>query len=176
MKKALLLILIAAGFLTMGPKSSWAETAIAKIKGTAEGSPITGEATFTETPVGVEVVVTVQNAPPGKHGFHIHENGSCADLGNAAGGHFNPDGVPHGYLASDGFEKAHAGDFGNIEVGPDGIGALEDVFIPGLSLKKSEKYSVPGRAVILHEKEDDFGQPTGNAGSRIGCGIIELVT
>jgi Cu-Zn family superoxide dismutase len=26
--------------------------------------------------------------------------------------------------------------------------------------------------VILHEKEDDFGQPTGNAGGRIGCGVI----
>ncbi|MBI4430987.1 MAG: superoxide dismutase family protein [Candidatus Omnitrophica bacterium] len=30
------------------------------------------------------------------------------------------------------------------------------------------------RAVILHEKEDDFGQPTGNAGGRIACGKIGL--
>jgi Cu-Zn family superoxide dismutase len=31
---------------------------------------------------------------------------------------------------------------------------------------------VGGRAIILHEKMDDFSQPTGNAGGRIGCGTI----
>mgnify|MGYP001565173176 CR=1 FL=1 len=24
----------------------------------------------------------------------------------------------------------------------------------------------------MHEKTDDFGQPTGNAGGRVGCGVI----
>ena len=34
-------------------------------------------------------------------------------------------------------------------------------------------HAVAGRAFILHEKQDDFGQPTGNAGGRIGCGKID---
>ncbi|MBI3323135.1 MAG: superoxide dismutase family protein, partial [Candidatus Omnitrophica bacterium] len=32
-----------------------------------------------------------------------------------------------------------------------------------------------GRSLILHEKVDDFGQPLGNAGGRIGCGVIRIV-
>jgi Cu-Zn family superoxide dismutase len=26
----------------------------------------------------------------------------------------------------------------------------------------------------VHEKADDFGQPTGNAGGRVGCGVIAV--
>jgi superoxide dismutase, Cu-Zn family len=28
--------------------------------------------------------------------------------------------------------------------------------------------------VIVHAKPDDFGQPVGNAGARIGCGVIGI--
>ena len=149
---------------------AFAAMATTLIKGTAEGSTIAGEATFTEANGGLDVDVKVSNVPPGKHGFHIHEKGDCSDMGKAAGGHYNPDGVMHGLVMKDGFAHAHAGDFGNIEVAADGTGALK-TFIPGLALI-GEKYNVTGKAVILHEKEDDFSQPTGNAGGRIGCGII----
>ena len=33
---------------------------------------------------------------------------------------------------------------------------------------------VLGRGVIVHAKPDDGGQPTGNAGARIGQGVIGL--
>ena len=29
-----------------------------------------------------------------------------------------------------------------------------------------------GASIIVHAKKDDGGQPTGNAGGRIGCGVI----
>ena len=151
----------------------FAAKATAVIKGTAEASTISGEATFMEANGGLDVEVTVSGATPGKHGFHIHENGACGDAGKAAGGHYNPDTMMHGLVMKDGFEHAHAGDFGNIEVGANGVGALQ-FSIPGLALT-GEKHNVAGKAVILHEKEDDFGQPTGNAGGRIGCGIITVV-
>ena len=150
----------------------FAAKGIALITATQQGSNVNGQATLNEIPTGLEVEVKVANVPPGKHGFHIHEKGSCSDEGKAAGGHYNPDGVAHGLVMKDGFEHAHAGDFGNIEVGPDGTGTLKLV-IPGLTLA-GEKYNVEGKAVILHEKVDDFGQPTGNAGARIGCGVIML--
>lgn len=143
---------------------------VAILKGTDPGSSLRGKVSFLETDEGMKINAVVFKAPPGKHGFHIHENGSCEDAGKAAGGHFNPDGTPHGYLPQDGFQKAHAGDLGNIEIGPDGKGTLELV-IPGLTFREG-KYAVAGRSVILHAKEDDFGQPTGNAGSRLGCAVI----
>ena len=152
-------------------QSVWAGTAKAVIGGTAPDSKISGSAIFEDTPDGLVVEVKIENVSPGPHGFHIHENGSCAEAGSAAGGHFNPEGVKHGFIPEDGFTGAHAGDFGNIEVGADGKGSLRLV-IPGLTTSGG-KYNVKGRAVIVHEKQDDFGQPTGNAGGRIGCGLIE---
>ena len=145
------------------------------IHGTAEGSPISGTATIEDTGEGfVRLHILLSGAQTGKHGFHIHEFGSCEDEGKAAGGHYNPEGVQHGFVPKDGMQGAHAGDMGNIEINEEGEGTLS-LLLPGLSLTEG-KDNVSGKAIILHEKEDDFGQPTGNAGSRIGCGVIELVT
>jgi len=147
-----------------------AATGSAIIQATSEGSSVRGNVFLTETAEGLKVTASFQNAPPGKHGFHIHENGACGDSGKEAGGHYNPEGAPHGLLSKDGFEHAHAGDLGNVEIASDGTGTHE-AFLPGLTLTAG-KYPVAGKAFILHEKEDDFGQPTGNAGGRIGCGVI----
>lgn len=150
-----------------------AETGQAAIQATSEGSSVTGAATLTDTPGGLTVEVQVSDVSPGKHGLHIHEYGECGDGGKAAGGHYNPSGVAHGFLPTDGVQQAHPGDLGNIEVGSDGTGTLALV-LPGVSLSGGA-YSVAGRAIVLHELVDDFGQPTGNAGGRIGCGTI-LIT
>jgi Cu-Zn family superoxide dismutase len=146
---------------------------VAIIKGTTPDSPITGKATFEETDDGVKISVEVENVPnPGNHGFHIHQFGNCEDTGKAAGGHYNPSGAPHGLLTKDGHEHAHAGDMGNIIIDANGKGKLETT-LPEVDLT-SGVFNIAGRAVILHEKADDFGQPTGNAGGRIGCGIITV--
>ncbi len=160
--------------LIVGCANVWADTGKAVIKGTAEGSHVSGRATLKDTSQGLMVVVTVANVSPGQHGLHIHEKGDCGDQGKAAGGHFNPAKVPHGFLPKDGPTKAHAGDMGNIQVGPKGSGKAT-ILLPGVSLKGTGgTASVDGRAIILHEKTDDFGQPTGNAGGRIGCGVIQV--
>jgi Cu-Zn family superoxide dismutase len=149
-----------------------AETGQADIKATTDTSKVSGMVKFEDTKDGLKVTAQIENVPPGKHGFHIHDFGSCGDNGAKAGGHYNPKGAPHGHVTTDGLARAHPGDLGNIEVGPNGKGTLEAV-IPGVSLSKGE-LTVGGRAVVLHEKVDDFGQPTGNAGSRIGCGTIVI--
>ena len=48
--------------------------------------------------------------------------------------------------------------------------AMAEVTLPAASL--TGKNAILGRGVILHEKPDDFSQPTGNAGGRIACGVI----
>lgn len=149
-----------------------AATASAVIKGTKEGSPISGKADLTETPKGLKILVELSNVPPGKHGFHIHEKGSCAEEGNAAGSHYNPESAPHGDLFKDGFKHAHAGDFGNLEPEADGTLSVLTV-VKGLALS-GDDHNVANRAFILHENEDTFAQPTGNAGGRIACGVIEI--
>ena len=154
--------------------AAWAcaETGKAVIRPTAAGSTIAGTVTFSDSPQGLQVSASITGAPSGKHGFHVHEFGGCGDAGKAAGGHFNPDGAPHGFLPKDGDKNAHAGDMGNIDIGPDGAGALE-LTLPEDHLSHGAQ-TVGGRAIILHEKPDDFSQPTGNAGARIGCGTIMI--
>ena len=165
------LIGFAIVFVT-GATIAAAETGKAAIRGTSPESTVSGSATLTETESGLTASIEVSNVPPGQHGLHVHQYGDCGDAGTAAGGHYNPHSVKHGFLPADGFEGAHAGDLGNIEVGPDGTGKLE-LILAGVRLSGGE-HSVGGRAIILHEKPDDFGQPTGNAGGRIGCGIIRI--
>ena len=92
--------------------------------------------------------------------------------GKSAGGHYNPAKAPHGFLVQDGYDKAHAGDLGNIEIDKSGKGVLI-LDLPGLSIR-GDLNNIVGRAVIVDEKEDDFSQPTGNSGARIGCGTINL--
>ena len=149
-----------------------AATGVAVIKPTAEGSALSGTVKFEDTSKGLKVTAELSGVPAGDHGFHIHEFGLCDDAGKAAGSHYNPLKSPHGDVVKDGIHKAHAGDMGSITAGADGKAVLE-VVIPKLALTGA-KASAAGRAVILHEKKDDMGQPVGNAGARIGCGTIAI--
>jgi superoxide dismutase, Cu-Zn family len=133
-------------------------------------SQLSGAATLSETAEGVKVVLTVENVAPGEHGAHVHENGDCsAPDAASAGSHYNPSSHPHALPAS---EPRHLGDLGNITVGADGKGTIEVVAV-GANLKEGDPSSFLGRAIIVHEKQDDGGQPVGNAGGRIGCGVIQ---
>jgi superoxide dismutase, Cu-Zn family len=134
------------------------------------GSKLAGKAVLTETEGGVHVVMTLEGVDPGEHGTHVHEKGDCSAAdGASAGGHFNPQSKDHGLP---GAEKRHLGDLGNIIIGKDGKGSL-DITAPGANLKAGDATSFIGRAIIVHAKKDDGGQPTGNAGGRIGCGVIK---
>ena len=168
--KIRIIILACAALCIAG--NVYAGTAIVDLKCTAADSRLKGKIKFNEEKGGVVVLAEVWNAPPGKHGLHIHENGVCSDGGKAAGGHFNPSGNPHGFAPKDFPLHAHPGDMGNINVGADGHGTLK-LHMPELGLASSSRYDIRHHAVILHEKVDDFSQPTGNAGGRIGCGVIE---
>jgi Cu-Zn family superoxide dismutase len=134
-------------------------------------SKLSGKATLTETPEGVKIVLALENvAPPGDHGAHVHEKGDCsADDAASAGGHFNPGGHPHALPAG---SPRHLGDLGNINIGKDGKGTLE-IVAAGANLKDGDPASFLGKSIIVHEKKDDGGQPTGNAGGRIGCAEIK---
>ena len=105
MKKQFLSVL--ALFMSLSYGTAFAASGVANIKGTKEGSILSGKAVLTDTPEGLKISLNLKNVPPGKHGFHIHENGACGDEGKAAGGHYNPDGVQHGLVFKDGFEHAH---------------------------------------------------------------------
>jgi Cu-Zn family superoxide dismutase len=132
-----------------------------------KGSKAAGTVTFTKTDKGVRVQADISGLTPGKHGFHIHEFGDASSPdGMSAGGHFNPHKMEHGSPES---PKRHVGDLGNIEADSEGHATL-DIVDPALGF--SGATSILGRGVVVHEKPDDFGQPTGNAGGRVAVGTI----
>jgi Cu-Zn family superoxide dismutase len=138
-------------------------------------SKVTGKVTFHLTDSGVKVVADVEGLPAGKHGFHIHEFGDVSDSakGMSTGGHYDPMGSKHHVLPNDdGTMPAgmhHAGDMGNLVADDSGKAHLE-ITLPDVSINGIN--AIVGRGVIVHEKPDDGGQPTGNAGGRIACGVI----
>lgn len=142
-------------------KATLAPTAKNKAKGTL---------TFKEVEGGVEVTASVEGLTPGDHGYHVHEKGDCsAPDASSAGGHFNPSQRKHG--APDAAEH-HEGDFGNLTAGKDGK-ATKTFVMKGITLGDDET-SIVGKGFIVHAKRDDLKtQPTGDAGGRVACGVIE---
>lgn len=151
---------------------SAAERASSLVQGTQKDSAVSGEFFLEDTEKGMNLRGKVTGLTPGKHGFHVHEFGSCGAEGKDAGSHFNPHGAKHGYLPDNKLKHAHAGDFGNLEADASGTATI-DITLPGLTVS-SNPFSVAGRALIIHEHEDDFSQPLGNAGGRVGCGLITI--
>ena len=132
-----------------------------------------GTATLIETPNGVLITAELANLPPGLHGFHIHEVGRCdpATGFESAGEHYNPTGAKHGYMLEDG---PHAGDMPNQTAGPDGK-MLAQVFNPHVGFSgKATLFDQDGSALVVHATADDYrSQPSGAAGDRLACGVIQ---
>ena len=142
--------------------------AVAHLEGRS-GAAVNGEAKFVDRGGKVEITVDANGLPAGKHGIHVHEKGDCsASDASSAGAHFAPGGGAH---AGPGDAGRHAGDLGNIEAGADGKGKLT-ITTDKLSVGSGEN-SVVGKSLVIHTDADDLKtQPSGNSGSRIGCGVI----
>jgi Cu-Zn family superoxide dismutase len=138
-------------------------------------SKIKGYILFNEDKVRKQTKITLnlKNIPHGKHGFHIHTSGDLREGCKSLCDHFNPYNKTHGGPND---IIRHIGDLGNIE--PNSKGIVKKVIYDN-KIKLSGKNSIIGRSVIIHSGEDDLGRGgnpasliTGNAGTRIACGII----
>jgi Cu-Zn family superoxide dismutase len=59
---------------------------------------------------------------------------------------------------------------GNVQADSEGKAHYE-ITVENISIL-GQKNPIIGRAVVVHAKPDDGSQPVGNAGARIGCGVI----
>jgi superoxide dismutase, Cu-Zn family len=133
-------------------------------------SKVAGVVLFEKVSGGVKVTVNISGLTPGKHGFHIHEFGDCSTPDfTSAGPHFMMPGESHGAPMT---ATSHKGDMGNLDADSTGTAHLEWT---DAHISFSGPMSILGRAVIVHEKEDDLKtQPTGNSGARIACAVIGI--
>jgi superoxide dismutase, Cu-Zn family len=146
-----------------------AQTAKAQLKD-AQGKEA-GSATLIQTPAGVLITVSVKGVPAGEHAFHVHAVGKCEPPFTSAGGHFNPASKKHGLMAAEGH---HAGDMPNLHIPASGEMSLE-VLNAAVTLEKDKPNSLwTGTALVIHAGKDDYKtDPTGDAGGRIVCGVVE---
>lgn len=160
---------VAAPVAPEGPEQATVELVpTAKSKSKAKGT-----ITFKEVDGGVELTATLEGLKAGKeHAWHIHETGDCsAPDASSAGAHFNPGNHPHGAPEAD---ARHAGDFGNVLADKEGK-ASKSLVMKGVTIAKGPT-AIVGKGFIIHAQKDDLKtQPTGNAGDRIACGVIQLV-
>ncbi|MDD4772469.1 MAG: superoxide dismutase family protein [Eubacteriales bacterium] len=145
--------------------------AAARIHGSDDYPDITGTVAFYQAPDGVFVISSVKGLPSDQSmygesvlGFHIHEGINCTgnrtDAFSAAGGHFNPDQLPHPY---------HSGDLPSLFAGN---GYAWSAFLT----RRFTVEEIINKTIIIHAEPDDFtSQPSGNAGKRIACGTIRHI-
>ena len=134
-----------------------------------------GQVLISESPYGLVFTPAMKGLAPGLHGFHVHENPSCAPMEKegkmvpalAAGGHYDPTGTKrHGLPWGDG----HLGDLPALYVDNAGS-ATYPVLAPRLKIA-----DVKGRSLMVHVGGDnhaDHPAPLGGGGARIVCGVIE---
>lgn len=150
-----------------------------------------GIAQFSEAGDSVTVTIEATKLAPGDHGIHIHETGLCEPLGEtpyeSSGGHYNPTDTTHGGppdmtsatpgAAVEGTPEplsGHAGDLGNITVGPNGAGSLV-VTTNRFTLSPGEMslFDQDGSSIVVHGGPDDLmTDPAGGSGTRVACGVI----
>ncbi len=165
-----------------------------------EGNPL-GEVEFVDIDEGgLEVNIDAKNLAPGFYGLHLHQFGECEPESQApddpeetgdflsAGSHIvGEDAADHPDHMGE--HPHHAGDLPTLLVNEDGTATMSVVTdrlgIPLLS-------DFDGSAVVIHAAPDNFANiperylqdgssldaatlATGDAGDRLGCGVVEGV-
>lgn len=134
-----------------------------------------GTVAIEETQYGVVFTPALSGVEPGVHGFHVHENASCAPEvkdgkpvpAQAAGGHYDPEaskkhGLPWG--------NGHKGDLPALVVDAKGAANVA-VLAPRLKLA-----DLKGRSLMIHVGGDnhaDHPAPLGGGGARMACGVFK---
>jgi len=137
---------------------------------------VLGTVNVADSPAGAAVKTALKGLPPGPHGFHVHETGSCAPTtannqpvpAGGAGGHFDPQRTGK-HEGPDG--AGHLGDLPVLQVAADGSAAA-NLTAPHIK----DVAVLRGKAVVIHAGGDNYSDqpaPLGGGGARIACGILE---
>lgn len=134
-----------------------------------------GQVTISESTYGLVFTPSLQGLTPGTHGFHVHQNASCAPAekdgkmmaAGAAGAHYDPAASnKHGTPWGDG----HLGDLPPLYVEASGV-ATQAVLAPRLKMS-----DIKGKSIMVHaggDNHSDHPAPLGGGGARVSCGVIK---
>jgi Cu-Zn family superoxide dismutase len=174
MIRALPLALAAAVLASTPALCATVHTELAAAKPDGAG-PALGSVAISDGPEGAVIALDLKGLPPGSHGLHLHQNGSCAPgpgpdgktiAAGAAGGHWDPGQTGH-HMGPEG--AGHMGDLPRVEVGADGA-AKTSLVAPRIK----DVTALRGHALMLHAGGDNYSDtpPLGGGGARIACGVL----
>jgi Cu-Zn family superoxide dismutase len=171
---AMLIVILGLGYLYQTVPQ---ESEIRTVQMVARDGQDRGSIKLSETRAGVLLALDLNGlAPEGEHAIHIHEVGECKAPFKSAGGHYNPAGKSHGLKHPEGH---HAGDMPNLK--PKADGSIQtQILNRNITLNvavtngRASVFDGDGSAIIIHAEADDHvSQPSGAAGARIACGVIQ---
>lgn len=135
--------------------------ATALIRGGRQAPEICGRVNFYQKREHVLVEAVISGLPlasSGFLGFHIHEGKSCTGTNfSDTESHYNPENTPH---------PNHAGDLPSLLI-------CNGKACQTVTTDRFRVKDIIGKTVVIHSMPDDFtSQPSGNAGTKIACGVI----
>ncbi|MDO6824850.1 superoxide dismutase [Cu-Zn] SodC [Marinobacter sp. 1_MG-2023] len=153
-------------------KANQIEAKVHRVTTDGIGEPI-GTIQIRSNEHGVLFEPDLSGLEPGRHGFHLHENGSCELAekkgekipAGAAGGHYNPGSGEH----RGPFEEGHKGDLPALYVNDDGK-ATVPVLAPALKFA-----DLLDRSLVIHSGGDNYDNspdPLGGGGDRVACVVV----
>lgn len=166
-------LLAGAGLHAASAADMRAEMRLATPSGPGESI---GTVTVSQGAQGVMFKTDLKGLPPGPHGFHLHENGTCEPStangqvvpAGAAGGHLDPAHSGH----HEGPEHAgHLGDLPVLTADASGV-AAETLAAPRIT----DLQAIKGHALMIHAGGDNYADaplPLGGGGARFACGVLE---
>jgi len=167
--------IVVVAWLAFAAAAYGAETTVTLSVVDAEGTGVSvGTVRIAETRFGLVFYPALTGLPPGLHGFHVHENPSCAPgvrdgvsvAALTAGGHLDPQATKR---HSEPWGDGHLGDLPALYVASDGS-ASNAVLAPRLKFA-----DVVNRSLMVHaggDNHSDHPVPLGGGGIRLACGVI----
>lgn len=138
-----------------------------KVAPTGQRGDAIGTVIATDCEYGLLLTPHLVGLQPGDYGFHIHENPSCEDNGQAAGGHLDPSKTTQ-HLGPYS-EHGHLGDLPVLV-----IDKTSNKPLPLLAPKLTVK-DILGHSIMIHEGGDNYSDlpnKLGGGGARLACGVI----
>jgi Cu-Zn family superoxide dismutase len=165
---------VAAALAATGAAAAVVSVPMALATPAGPGAAI-GTVTLSDAAGGVAIKLDLHGLPPGEHGFHIHQNPSCAAAtadgkttpAGGAGAHLDPAATK---MHMGPMAEGHLGDLPRVTVSADGT-ARTTLVAPRLH----SVAQVRGHALMLHAGGDNYADqpaPLGGGGARLACGVV----
>lgn len=127
-----------------------------------------GTVTATDTKYGLMLKTNLTNLTPGQHGFHVHADPNCGNMGADAGGHLDPS-KTNKHLGPY-TDQGHLGDLPALCVDQQG-NSKTTLMVPRLTVAL-----IQGHSLMVHSGGDNYSdtpKPLGGGGARFACGVIQ---